>query len=128
MDKPLVIFDGDCGICTWSAEWIEARDSQQQALAVEPYQTTDLERYDLTPEQTSRSVYLALPDGTTYKEARAVFETLKRLPGIYGVVGALLANPAAARLARPVYRWVARNRTTISQRLGMTACALPDAG
>ncbi len=76
---------------------------------------------------TSRSVYFVAPDGTRYSEGRAVFETLKRLPGIYHVLGVILANPFCAALAWPCYRLVANNRTRISIAAGMTACAVPSA-
>jgi predicted DCC family thiol-disulfide oxidoreductase YuxK len=121
-----MIFDGECGICTASAEWIKARDTADQ-LAVVPYQTANLETLSpgLTPAMARRSVYFVRSDGRRYKEARAVFETLKRLSGIWRVVGFLLANPICAVLCAPGYRLVARYRKRISIWLGMTACAVP---
>lgn len=127
--KHTVVFDGDCGICTASAEWIEAHDTEGD-FDVVPYQLAALETLSpgLTPAMTSRSVYFIRADGRRFKEGRAVFETLKHLPGIYHVVGWLLANPFFAALAWPGYRLVAHYRTRISVALGMTACAVPAAG
>lgn len=121
-----VIFDGDCGICTATARWIEAKDTRH-SLTVIPYQLADLERLSpgLTPQMTAQSVYLVLSGGKRYKEARAVFEILKRLPGIWAGLGWLLANPLFGVLGAPFYRLVAINRTRLSVTFGMTACAVP---
>jgi acetyl esterase len=120
-----VLFDGDCGICTASAEWI-GRQDREGRLRVIPYQWADLDSLSpgLTPQMSARSVYFVLPDGRRFKEARAGFEILKRLPR-WKALGLLLANPFFAALGFPFYRLVADNRTQISIRLGMTACAIP---
>lgn len=124
-----LVFDGDCGICTASADWVEAHDVHGNVETV-PYQLADLEALSpgLTPDMTSRSVYFVEPDGTRYREGRAVFETLKHLSGIYRVLGLMLANPVVAALTWPGYRLVASNRAKISVALGMTACAVPSPG
>jgi len=127
VEKSVVLFDGDCGICTWSADWINARDRERNRLQVVPSQLADLQRVSpgLTPEMTSQSVYFISDTGKGYKEARAVFEILKCLPGIWHFIGVVLANPVCAVLAWPLYRLVADNRQRISIRLGMMACAVP---
>jgi predicted DCC family thiol-disulfide oxidoreductase YuxK len=123
--KPTVVFDGTCGICTAATAWVKQQDDDGK-LNVIPYQHAAPGALSpgLTAEMCSKSVYLVLPDGRRFKEARASFETLKRLPGVYGVIGWLLANPVFAVLGAPFYRLVAHNRTQVSVWLGMTACAV----
>lgn len=121
-----VIFDGDCGICTASAEWIERHDTSYR-MRVVPYQLADLDAISpgLTPDDCRRSAYFVEPDGRRHAEARAAFEILRRLSGVWGMIGWLCANPLCAWFGRPFYRLVADNRTWLSARLGLTHCAVP---
>lgn len=121
----VVVYDGACGFCTWAAEWVRQRDRHDR-LRFTPYQATDLETLSpgLTPEIAAHSVYLVTRDGRRYHGARAVFETLRRLPGVWGVIGAVGAFPLFSLLAQPFYRLFANNRTYISTRLGLMACAV----
>ncbi|NDJ51662.1 MAG: DUF393 domain-containing protein [Chloroflexi bacterium] len=121
-----MIFDGDCGICTASADLVK-NHNKRDLLTVEPYQLADLQALSpgLTPELTHQSVYVVYEDGSRVKESKAIAETLKRMSGLWPLAGWLLAFPPITLAAVPVYRWVARNRTQISLRLGLTECAVP---
>lgn len=125
-DVSMVIFDGDCGICTATRDWVIARDTAGRLDSI-PFQVANLGTLSpgLTSEMTSRMAFLVLPDGTRFGGARAIFEILKRLPGFWGIVGRLGANPVIAFLVEPFYRLVARNRHRVSAWLGLTACAVP---
>jgi predicted DCC family thiol-disulfide oxidoreductase YuxK len=92
-----------------------------------PFQTGDLERIvpGLTPELASRSLTFVSKDGRRFRGARAVFETMRRLPGAWGALGAILSFPPLSLLAEPFYRLFARHRGTISQKLGYDRCELP---
>lgn len=121
-----LIFDGACGFCTWSAEWIRRHDEAGR-LSIQPYQTADLGQLSpgLTPQMASQSVYFVRADGRRFHGAWAVFETLRCLPGVWHVLGRVMANPLLSALAEPFYRLVANNRTRISRWLGLTVCAVP---
>lgn len=125
LERDVLVYDGACGFCTWSAEWVLAHD-QHHRLRFTPYQAADLDTLSpgLTAEMAERSVYLVRRDGRRYHGARAVFETLRRLPGVWRVIGTIGAFPPFSLLAQPFYRLFAANRTLISTRLGMTACAV----
>lgn len=126
--QPLnVLYDGDCGICSWSRTFAEARDVHQQLTFI-PFQLADLDALSrgLTREQASRMAWAILPDGTRHGGARAVFEVLKRLSGLWRVVGRLGANPIISAIFTPPYRLIAAQRHHISAKLGMNACALPE--
>lgn len=120
-----VIYDGACGICDALRGAIERRD-RAGALRLVPYQTADLDAIapGLTRNQASRSVILVAPDGTRRQGARAIFETLCRLPGVWRVIGKVGALPPISLAAEPFYRLVARHRARLSRWLGLTACRI----
>lgn len=121
----IVIFDGDCGICTAVAEWLMSQDRDRR-LIVKPYQFVDLPTIhpELNKTTASKAVQFVVGD-KRHAGARAMFEALRRLPGIWGVIGAVWAFPPLALLAEPFYRAFAANRTRISVWTGKTACAVP---
>jgi predicted DCC family thiol-disulfide oxidoreductase YuxK len=126
MDHYTVLFDGDCGICSWSRDFAEKHDHAGR-LHLVPFQLADLDALSrgLTREEASRMAWFILPDGTRYGGARCVFEVLKRLDGLWPVPGWVGANPIFSTLATPFYWLIAHNRHRISARLGLTACAVP---
>jgi predicted DCC family thiol-disulfide oxidoreductase YuxK len=119
----IVVYDSDCGICNASREWAETRDWDRR-LQFLPYQTADLETLSpgLDREMASRSAFFIYPGGRRVSGARAIFETLRRLPGVWGIIGLIMARPPFWLLAEPLYYLVARNRACISARLGLSYC------
>ncbi len=119
----LLIFDGDCGICTYSSELV-LRNSINSILEVKPFQILNLSELhpDLNEDKTSKSLYLLTNDGKMYNRSKGVFETMKRMKGYYKPLGYILSNPIIVFLANPIYDWVSRNRTKISVRFGLNAC------
>ncbi len=124
--QDVVIFDGTCGVCSALKRAVQRRD-EAGTLTFVAYQRGNLDEISpgLTPEMASRSVYFVSRDGRRFHGARAVFETMRRLPGGWGVVGTILAFPPLSLLAEPIYRLVARNRGLISRRLGLTHPEIP---
>lgn len=119
----LLIFDGDCGICTYSSELVQ-RHSVDSTLEVKPFQILNLSELhpELNEERTTKSLFLLTNDGKLYNRSKGVFETMKRMRGIYKTLGYLLSNPVVVFFANPIYDWVSRNRTKISVRFGLNAC------
>src|SRR5688572_13542244 len=126
MDQYTVLFDGDCGICSWSRDFAERHDRAGK-LRLVPFQLADLDTLSpgLTLADARRMAWFIEPDGTRYGGARCAFEVLKRLDGVWRVIGWLGANAMISTLATPLYWLIANNRHRISARLGMTACAVP---
>jgi predicted DCC family thiol-disulfide oxidoreductase YuxK len=122
----LLIFDGDCGICTTTAEFIKKR-SNESSLMVRPYQILNLSEIhkDLTSEKTSISVYF-YQDNTSvvFSKSKAVFMALKQMNSIYKVMGYLLDNPFFVFISNPIYDIIAKNRTKISKFFGLNACKI----
>jgi predicted DCC family thiol-disulfide oxidoreductase YuxK len=119
----IVIFDGECGICNAVREWAEARDHAGRLRFV-AYQTADLDSLSpgLTRRMASRSVYFIYSDGRRVGRARAVFEMLRRLSGVWRSVGMVMVQLPFWPLAEPFYNLVARNRARLSARLGLSYC------
>ena len=121
--RDLLIFDGDCGICTSSSELVQ-RLSADSALEVKPFQILNLSELhpDLNEDRTSKSLYLLTKEGKLYSRSKGVFETMKRMKGFYKPLGFILSNPIIVFITNPIYDWVAKNRTKISIRFGLNAC------
>lgn len=119
----LLIFDGDCGICTFSSELVQ-RHSADSFLEIKPFQVLKLSELhpDLNEEKTSKSLFLLTNDGKLYNRSKGVFETMKRMRGFYKPLGYILSNPIVVFIANPIYDWVARNRAKISIKFGLNAC------
>jgi predicted DCC family thiol-disulfide oxidoreductase YuxK len=124
--RNIVVFDGACGVCTALKDWV-ARQDRADRLAFVPFQAADLGELapGLTPQMAGQALHFLGRDGERHRGARAAFETLRRLPGIWGAIGAIGAWPPLSLLAEPFYRLFARYRGVISQKLGLDRCALP---
>jgi predicted DCC family thiol-disulfide oxidoreductase YuxK len=125
--RATVLFDGDCGVCRALKQFAE-RHNTTGCLTFTPFQTTDLDNLSsgLTREMVGQALYFIRADGQRFRGARAVFETMKRLPDLWGLVGAILSLPLLSWLAEPFYRLFARRRARISQVLGLDRCQIPD--
>lgn len=123
MSGDTVIFDGDCGVCMALKDWAVGRDSAGN-LEFVAYQTGNLEGISpgLTPELASHALCFVGRDGRLFRGARAVFETMRRLPGIWGAVGTVLSFPPLSFVAEPFYYLFARNRGRFSHWLGLDRC------
>lgn len=123
--KNIVIFDRECGICQFLKAHAEKRDTKQN-LHFMAYQETDLATLSpgLTKEMAARSMYFIQTHGNRYLGAKAFFETMKRLSGIWSVVGSIFSFTPLALLVEPLYRIIAKNRMHISRWLGLQHCVV----
>ncbi|HUR51979.1 MAG TPA: DUF393 domain-containing protein [Mycobacteriales bacterium] len=115
-----LVYDGDCGFCTSSVQWLTRRHITVDAVV--PWQHTDVTQYGLTEQQCEDAVQLVLPEGTWSGHA-AIGKLFLRSPSWRKLVGMLLLTPPTSWVARGVYRWVAANRHRMPG--GTPACALP---
>jgi predicted DCC family thiol-disulfide oxidoreductase YuxK len=119
-NSAVLIFDGDCGFCTSSANFFTAKTTR--SLKAEAWQLIDVTRFGLTPEQTAKRVYLSL-DGKTYSANKAIAKvlTLQTKP-LYRFLGHLISIPPISWLAIPGYYLAARYRHLLPG--GTPACKL----
>jgi len=118
--RPLLIFDGDCGICTTSANvirrWIRPR------CDIEPWQFTDIADFGLTETDCTTAVQYVDADRHVHSGSRAVMRMLRDAPVPWPAIGAFGDAPGVAWVADKTYRWIAANRDRLP---GSTpACAV----
>ena len=112
LDLPVLIYDGDCGFCTTSANWISSRWPDGAALAL-PYQRMSLDtlsRFGLSRDDVTSKAWWVEPSGRSRGGAAAVAAALVAAGGSLALIGWLLRLPPISWLARPGYRLVARYR------------------
>jgi predicted DCC family thiol-disulfide oxidoreductase YuxK len=71
-----------------------------------------------------KSVYFVRKDGTRFGGARGVYEILKKLPGLWGLFGAVMAIPPLSISSEPFYRAFASNRHYVSRKMGLRECVI----
>jgi len=119
--RGVLVFDGDCGFCTWSAARIDRWAGG--ALDVVPWQRTDLAALGLTDSQCSTAVQYVDADGIASGGAAVAF-ALQQCRQPWRTVGAVLALPWLGPVVERGYVVVAANRHRLP---GATpACALHD--
>src|SRR3712207_4331297 len=121
MDRPALVFDGDCAFCSRCAAL--ARRILPADSAVLPWQQVDLDAIGVTPERAQCEVLWVDRDGGVVGGAPAVARALRAAGGFWAVLGVLLSVPPIRWLAPPVYRLVAANRYRLPG--GTAACRVP---
>ncbi len=118
----MLVFDGDCGFCTASARWIEARLPRD--VEVVTWQSRDLDELGLSEAEVTSAAYWIDAAGLPHRGHHAIGRSLMTAGGVWGVIGRLLITPPVSWLAAPVYTLVAKNRGRLP---GATdACRIPD--
>lgn len=116
-----VVFDGDCGFCTWSAQRLDRWSGG--GLAVVPWQRTDLTSLALTEEDCRLAVQFV--GGSVHAAGgRAVGLALLRCRQPWRACGSVLLLPVLEPVVERAYRLVASHRHRLP---GATpACRLDD--
>lgn len=124
--RDYVLFDGDCGICSRSAE-LGKRMDEAGRFVIEPYQMfceTELQRFGLSYENCGDALQVITRQGRVHAGAFAVNYFLwQRWPGrllvllVYALPFLLLCEVVG-------YRLVANNRHRLSQWFGLNACLI----
>ena len=121
-DRPVVLFDGDCALCSHSARTLLKHGPRFRLVPTQsPLGQALLAHYGLKPDDPS--TMLVIEDGRAIGRSDGVLHLMRHLPLPYrlGVVGYLVP--------RPVRDWaygiVARNRRRFT---GQTWCAMPPEG
>ncbi|MBI4061872.1 MAG: lipase maturation factor family protein [Elusimicrobia bacterium] len=110
-DRPVLVFDGDCGFCRlWIERW---RGATGDAVEYAPYQTAAARRPQIPREDFAREVHL-FEAARTSRGAEAVLRCLAYAPGLSGLPR-LYAAPGAAPVLEAAYRFVAERRPFFSR-------------
>lgn len=103
-----LVFDGRCGFCTRSVEWLLARC--REPFHAVPWQSISLGELGLTEREVQRAAFWIEPTGRRFEGAQAVARALQACGGVWAVLGTVLRIPPFSWLARLGYRVVARYR------------------
>ena len=121
----IVLYDGDCGICTWTAKNGQRRLPAE--VSIQPWQGADLSAFGLTEDDVRCAVQWIPAGGGKPRgghQAIAAWLIASGLP--WSVPGRLMLIQPVSWLAAGSYRMVARHRHQIPgpwRRNG--TCAIP---
>lgn len=116
----LLIFDGDCGFCTTTVEWL--RKNLPAMPAAEPWQFVDLEHWGLSEAEAAERVWLVTPT-RQYGGHLAVSALLRHQPTAgLRFLGWVLRTPPFSILAALGYSLTARYRHRLPG--GTPACQM----
>jgi len=119
--RSVLIFDGDCGFCTTTANYIERRSSTP--ISVHPWQFIDVSQFGLTQTQVSAKVYFVVK-GKAFAGHEAFAQILISQRNILlRAIGHTMMAPPVSWLARPGYALVAKYRHKLPG--GTPACKMP---
>jgi predicted DCC family thiol-disulfide oxidoreductase YuxK len=116
--RPVLVFDGDCGFCTSCARFLERIGPDAEIVA---WQLADLERLGLTEERAADAVQWVGVDGSVRSGHEAIAAVLAGAGGIWRLAGRTLLLPGLSWIAARAYRLVADNRYRLPG--GTPACA-----
>jgi predicted DCC family thiol-disulfide oxidoreductase YuxK len=123
MQKQIIFFDGVCGLCNASVNWLMKKDKKGVFLFA-PLQgiTAQSALPKAYSEQMNTLVYLKY--GSVHNQSDAVLFALKDLGGVWKIIGFCL-SVFPQSLRNFVYHWVSKNRYTWFGKLDQ--CRLPTA-
>jgi predicted DCC family thiol-disulfide oxidoreductase YuxK len=117
-ERPVLVYDGDCGFCTSSAHFLERIGADAEIVA---WQLTDLAELGITEEQAADAVQWVGADGTVRSGHEAIGAVLSSAGRIWRIAGRLIVLPGISWPAARAYRLIADNRYLLP--CGTPACA-----
>lgn len=108
LTSSLLVYDGDCGFCTRSAEWL----SDHGRLPISSWQALDdLAAWGLTPAMVEEAAQWLRWDQEPLSGAEAIAHALmERGPWPVRLLGRIIASRLVAPVAAGVYGFVATHR------------------
>ena len=107
-EKPVLIYDGDCGFCVYWARYWQALTGDSVRYAA--YQEVGTRYPQITPADFQRAVQYVTPDGRVASGAEASLRTLSHAPGKAWWLALYRHVPGLSTLAERVYAGIARHR------------------
>jgi predicted DCC family thiol-disulfide oxidoreductase YuxK len=101
---PILIFDGGCAFCMASARWLQGKLGT--AVAVEPWQFTDLAAYGTDSDRATHEVLWVDEADRIHGGVQAFARWLIHSGGAWWVLGRVLTLPAVRWVAAGVYRLI----------------------
>ncbi|TDB84897.1 DUF393 domain-containing protein [Actinomadura sp. KC216] len=120
-DRPVLVYDGDCGFCTSSVRFLERYVPVRAEIV--PFQLADLDGLGTTVERAEHEVLWVDRLGRVSGGADAVGRLLTDAGGGWRALGVVMRTVPVSWAAHAVYRLVAANRHHMPG--GTAACSLP---
>jgi predicted DCC family thiol-disulfide oxidoreductase YuxK len=112
LDKPILLFDGECNLCNGAVRFIIRNDPQARIRYASLQSETGSYLLDICDAKTKDSLpdtVVLIHEGKCYIKSTAALRTLQLLGGVYAWFSRLLSwIPRSFR--DWVYDWVSRNR------------------
>lgn len=108
-DRPIIVFDGKCVMCSWFANFVMRRDARRQfrLLAAQAALGVALYRhYDLDPQNYETNILIE--NGVAYFKSEASIRIFERLGFPWSIIAVGRVLPLGVR--DRLYGVVARNR------------------
>jgi len=122
----LILFDGQCGVCTRAASWLLARDHRGRLRLIPNQRPGILPRFGLTREQVDRAVWLIdLASGRKLRASAAFNRALLEFGGVWPWIGRALGIAPLHGAEEAAYRWVAAHRGRLARWGLAPACNHP---
>jgi predicted DCC family thiol-disulfide oxidoreductase YuxK len=119
-ERPVILFDGVCNLCTGSVQFVIERDSRKQ-FRFASLQSPIAEK--LLGRRDDLESMVLVQDGEIYRKSTAALLIAKRLDGLWPLLAAFLVMPRFLRDA--VYDWIGRRRYRMFGK--RDACWVPNA-
>ena len=117
----MLVYDGDCGFCTRSADWIRRRLPGD--VAVVPWQSLDeLGALGLSLDDVTTAAWWIDPPAAPRGGHLAIGASLVAAGGAWRLIGRGLLAPPLRWIAAPIYRRIARDRHRLPG--GTDACRI----
>lgn len=122
VDQDTFIYDGDCGLCQSTVDWLRPRSDGSIRFA--PATPATLADTGLGAADTDRAAVLVTTTGRRLDGSLAIGEGLRRSPKYdRNLLGRLLLEQPSRTIGEWIYSWVAKNRHRLSQG-GGGACGI----
>lgn len=119
--KPVLVYDGDCGICTKCVGFVERHLTKD--LDIIAFQHADLHSLGLTAAECEAAVQWVEPSGRTTAAHIAIGDLLKASGRRWWPLAFLAQTPPFSWAAFAIYKWIAKNRHRLPG--GTPACSMP---
>ncbi|MGB0431360.1 MAG: thiol-disulfide oxidoreductase DCC family protein [Bacteroidia bacterium] len=106
--KPIVFFDGVCGLCNRFIDFLLKLDNKRDALNVAALQGTTAKKYIPIDTLENLNTVVILINGQLYYKSTGVLKLCSFLPWYYRWLKVFLILPKGFR--DYVYDWVSKNR------------------
>jgi predicted DCC family thiol-disulfide oxidoreductase YuxK len=123
-DKIIVFYDGDCGFCQASLNFVRSYDYNRRLKFIpyqDPQNKINYPMIDLS--YSDMGIQVLSPDGTITKDEAGFATCFVAMPGFW-LLGKFIVFPLVRPFAKIVYKFIARNRTLMSKIFGTAECKL----